>query len=275
MVRQLDMMTKQEDISIFPDSKIQSLLLGQRSKTMKDTDPRLKILLSLVFSTAIFFTAQKMTIYLFVIAAGAIMLFSGIGKKSIRFLAAFACFSALDFLTALAGIESVKVLLGVFIYSIMKFVPIIMLGSWLVTTIKVNEFITAMENMSMPRTVVIPLAVLLRFLPTVKEELGYITDTMKMRNIELSLKGMVFQPVRTMEYILVPLLLRSVKLSDELSAAALTRGIDGENRRTSLREVRIFFADAVITGLFVALAAALWYLDHNVFATLPAGRLWL
>jgi energy-coupling factor transport system permease protein len=98
---------------------------------------------------------------------------------------------------------------------------------------------------------------------------------MKMPNIELSFKRMFFQPVRTMEYILVSLLLRRVKLSDELSAAALTRGIDGENSRTSLREVRIFFSDAVITGVFVVLAAALWYLDKNIFAFMPAGRLWL
>lgn len=274
-MQQIETVLKQELSGAFQKDKRKNLFMAGRRKGLQDVDPRLKILMSLAFSSMLFFTAQKITIFVSLIAAFAFLLLSGKGKSGVKFLVAYAFLALIDFLTAYAGAESVRVLLSVFIYSFMKFIPVIMLGSWLIATVKVNDFMCAMETVGLPRTVIIPLAVLLRFLPTVKEELGYIMDTMKMRNIELSFKGVLFHPVRTMEYILVPLLLRSVKVSDELSAAALTRGIDGENKRTSLREVRILFSDAVIAAFFIGLAVMFWYLDKNVFAGLLIGRVWL
>ncbi|QDR79890.1 energy-coupling factor transporter transmembrane component T [Sporomusa termitida] len=259
----MKMVVKQEAAGQCWEDKTDSLLIGKTSRGLRDMDPRMKILMSLAFSTMLFFTAQKMTMLLSLIVAFAILLLAGKGRSSKPFLLAYAFCLIIDTLIGLAGVENIKILLSVFVYSCMKFIPVIMLGHWLVTTVKINDFITAMEQMGFTRAVIIPLAVLLRFLPTVKDELGYILDTMKMRNIELSFKGLLVQPVRMLEYILVPLLLRSVKLADELSAAALTRGIDGTNQRTSLREVRILFADMVIAGCFVAIVAALWYQDSK------------
>lgn len=246
--------------------------LGGRRKTLRDIDPRMKILMSLAFSTMLLFTGQEMTILVAVIVAFIMLLLSGEGESGVKFLVVYAGSSFISFFIGFLGAESLRVLLGVFIYSCIKFIPIVMLGSWLMTTVKVNEFMVAMETIKIPRNVIIPLAVLLRFLPTVKEELNHIKDTMKMRNLELSVQGMVVHPMKSMEYILVPLLLRSVKVSDELSAAALTRGIDGENRRTSLRQVKILLFDLGLTSLFITMTAILWYLDQTVFANLVIGR---
>ncbi|QDR79886.1 energy-coupling factor transporter transmembrane component T [Sporomusa termitida] len=113
-------------------------------------------------------------------------------------------------------------------------------------------------------------AVFLRFLPRVKEELGHIKNPIKMRNIELTGRGLLFQPVRTMESILVLQLMGSVKVADEL-AAALTRGIDGERPRTSRRAGRTLFADVVLAAGFTLFAAVLWYLDKNMFSGLSLG----
>ncbi|UNC93093.1 energy-coupling factor transporter transmembrane component T family protein [Candidatus Contubernalis alkaliaceticus] len=242
------------------------IFLEGRQRGLQDMDPRMKILMSLVFSTMLFLTAQKLTMLISLVAAYFVLLLSGKGRTGIKLMAVYACFFLVDTMIVLAGSEQLKVLLGVFIYSVMKFIPIIMLGSWIASTVKVNEFIAAMEQMRLPRPVILPLAVMLRFLPTVKEELGYIRDTMKMRNIELSLKGILFHPLKTMEHILVPLLMRSVKEADELSAAALTRGVDGDNKRTTLRDVRILFVDVTAALLFITLTAVLWYLDKNWFA---------
>jgi energy-coupling factor transport system permease protein len=271
-VQNTDAAIQQEASGTFVENKRMNFMEG-RTKGLQDIDPRMKIIISLAFSTMLFLTAQKITIFVSLIATFAILLLSGKGKNGVKLLVAYTFFASIDFLTAFAGPESVRVLLGVFLYSFMKFIPVLMLGSWIVATIKVNEFMAAMEKMRLPKNVIIPLAVLLRFLPTIKEELGYIKDTMKMRNIELSFSGILFHPIKTMEYILVPLLMRSVKVADELSAAALTRGIDGENKRTSLREVRILFSDAVSAFLFIGLAAVLWYLDKTVFDSLVIGRI--
>lgn len=258
--------------SLGADKSRCSFLIG-RKKGLQNADPRIKIIMSLVLGTMLIFTAQKITMHAFCLAAFVILLLSGQHRTGTKFLLAYAFCLLLDGITAFAGAASLRAVIGILIYSFMKFIPVIMLGSWLAATIKVTEFMAALEQMRLPKTVIIPLAVLLRFLPTVKEELGYIQDTMKMRNIELSCRGILLQPVRTMEYILVPLLMRSVKVADELSAAALTRGIDGENKRTSLREVRILLSDGVIAAGVIIVAAALWYLDKNVFPGLAMGGL--
>lgn len=272
-MQQLETVIRQEASGSFATAQGRCFFPVDRRKGLQDTDPRIKILMSLVFSTIVFLTAQKITMHAFCLAAFVLILFSGRQRIGVKFLLAYAFCSILDVVTALVAAESLRVVLGIIVYSFMKFIPVIMLGSWLASTIKVNEFMAALEQMRLPKPVIIPLAVLLRFLPTVKEELGYISDTMKMRNIELSCRGILLNPVRTMEYILVPLLMRSVKVADELSAAALTRGIDSENRRTSLREVRILPSDGIIAAGFILLVLSLWYLDKNVFPGLTLGGL--
>lgn len=272
-MQQLETVTRQEASGSFDTVQSRCFFPVERRKSLQDTDPRIKILMSLVFSTMVFLTAQKITMHAFCLAAFVLILFSSQHRIGVKFLLAYAFCSILDVVTALVAAESLRIVLGIIVYSFMKFIPVIMLGSWLASTIKVNEFMAALEQMRLPKPVIIPLAVLLRFLPTVKEELGYISDTMKMRNIELSCRGILLNPVRTMEYILVPLLMRSVKVADELSAAALTRGIDSENRRTSLREVRILPSDGMIAAGFILLVVSLWYLDKNVFPGLTLGGL--
>lgn len=251
----------------------QDLFGKERGKGLRDIDPRMKLAISLSFSLTLFFTAQGTTILFSVLIAFAILLLSGKGKTSVKYLTVYAGCSLAVFLAPFTGWQGLSVLFSIFIFTLMKFIPVAMLGSWLISTVRISELIAALEQMLLPATVVIPLAVFFRFLPTVKEEFNYIRDTMKMRNIDLSVRGLLFYPARTMEYILVPLLLRSVKVSDELSAAALARGLDSGKQRTSLREVRILITDAVIAVFFIAVAAMLWYFDQNLLTA--GGRIWL
>lgn len=254
-------------------TEAQELFDKKRGKGLRDIDPRMKLAISLSFSLTLFFTAQGTTILFSVLIAFSILLLSGEGKTSVKYLAVYAGCSLAVCLAPFIGWQGLSALFSIFIFTLMKFIPLAMLGSWLISTVKISELIAALEQMLLPTAVVIPLAVFFRFLPTVKEEFNYIRDTMKMRNIDLSVSGLLFHPVRTMEYILVPLLLRSVKVSDELSAAALARGLDGGKQRTSLREVRILATDAVIAVFFIAAAAMLWYFDQNMLAA--GGRIWL
>ena len=57
------------------------------------------------------------------------------------------------------------------------------MGYYLVSTTTVSEFVAAMERMHIPQKIVIPVSVVFRFFPTVKEEYAAIRDAMKMRGI--------------------------------------------------------------------------------------------
>lgn len=127
-----------------------------------------------------------------------------------------------------------------------RFMPGIMMGYFLVTTTTVSEFTAAMERMHMPRQITIPMSVMFRFFPTVGEETAAINDAMRMRGITFS------NPLRMLEYRLVPMMMCSVKIGEELSVAALTRGLGNLAKRTNICEIGFQMPDilAVLVCIF-------------------------
>ncbi|WP_342759241.1 energy-coupling factor transporter transmembrane component T [Kineothrix sedimenti] len=114
-----------------------------------------------------------------------------------------------------------------------RFMPGIAMGSYLVNTTTVSEFMAAMERMKLPQKLSIPLSVMFRFFPTVVEEYGAIGDAMRMRGIRFG-GG---KPAKMLEYRMVPLMISCVKIGEELSAAALTRGLGAPIGRTNICKI--------------------------------------
>ena len=68
---------------------------------------------------------------------------------------------------------------------IARVLPGLLMGYHTVHTTTVSEFIAAMERIHLSEKIVIPVAVMLRFFPTVMEEYHSIGDAMRMRGIRL------------------------------------------------------------------------------------------
>lgn len=131
-----------------------------------------------------------------------------------------------------------------------------MLAGIVISTTKVNEFLSAMARLHCPKKLTIPIAVMLRYLPTVREDWRFIKDAMRLRGISPSLWGFLKSPVKTVNCIYVPLLTAASKAADELSIASVTRGIENPKPRTCLISIRMRAADyIVIASLALFLAA--------------------
>lgn len=113
-----------------------------------------------------------------------------------------------------------------------KFVPGGMLGVYFFCSTRVNEFVAAMERMHVGQKVIIPVSVMFRFFPTVKEESEGISDAMRMRNLRFSY--FFSKPVEILEYRLVPLMISVVNIGEDLSASALTRCLGYRKSRTNI-----------------------------------------
>ena len=129
-----------------------------------------------------------------------------------------------------------------------RFMPGFVMGCYLVTTTRVNEFMEAMSRMHIPNSVSIALSVTFRFFPTLKEEYESINKSMKVRGIRFG-GG---KPSKIVEYRLVPMIISSMKISDDLSAAALTRGLGSPRKRTNICEIGFRLQDilAIILCVF-------------------------
>lgn len=137
---------------------------------------------------------------------------------------------------------------------VLRFLPGILTGMYVVSTTTVSEFICAMEKMHMPQCITIPLSVMFRFFPTVLEEAGSINKAMAMRDIKFG----GTKALQMIEYRMIPMMTCSVKIGQELSAASLTRGLGGPGKRTNICKIGFGFWDVVvIVGLFGGLALSI------------------
>ena len=163
-------------------------------------------------------------------------------KTAARYLLLYAvCFAlervALQLLSGLAAF----VLLAV--CSVMtRFAPGFMMGAFLISTTSVSDFIAAMKRMHVTEKIIIPLSVIFRFFPTIGEENAAISDAMRMRGIRFGGK----HPGKMIEYRLIPLMLSVIKIGDELSAAALTRGLGAPVRRTDICKIGFHIQDLIL-----------------------------
>ena len=131
-----------------------------------------------------------------------------------------------------------------------------MLAGVVIATTKVGEFLSAMARLHCPKKLTIPLAVMLRYLPTIREDWRFIKDAMALRDVSPTLWGFLKAPAMTVNCIYVPLLTAASKAADELSIASVTRGIEAPHPRTCLVELHMGAADWLVMLVFAALLAA-------------------
>ena len=142
---------------------------------------------------------------------------------------------------------------------IRKLLPCFMLGSYLIATTGVSKFLAALAKLRLPKGLTISLAITLRYFPTMGEEWSSIRDAMALRGISASIGGLICHPVQTMEHVYVPMLVSASKISDEITQAAITRGIEHTGERSCLESVSFSVLDLLTVLTYIALIAAMIY----------------
>ena len=132
--------------------------------------------------------------------------------------------------------------------------PIFMAGILLMKTTSVSEFMLSFERMHLPSKLIIPLSVMFRFIPTISEEWHSIRDAMRFRGIGISVRSVLTKPMMTLEYTMVPLLMSTATIADELAAASLSRGLDADTKRTSIEDVRLRLQDYLLILFSIVIA---------------------
>ncbi|PXX68645.1 energy-coupling factor transport system permease protein [Nocardia tenerifensis] len=124
------------------------------------------------------------------------------------------------------------------------------IAAYLIQTVPPTRFTAALRAALLPSALTVPAAVMLRFVPTVVAEARAVRDAMRLRGLG-GWATMLRHPVRSVEYFTVPLMASSLRAAEDLSAAALLRGLGSQARPTSMRPPRFGFRD-VVAGLVVA-----------------------
>lgn len=191
-----------------------------------------------------------------------IALFSIINKK-IKFafggLLIYLLVFIVSVLTVKYGSNTVRSLVMPFLGLVHKVYPVCMLSTLILSTTKVGEFLSAMSYARISKKITIPLAVMLRYIPTVREDWMCIKDSMCLRGISPSFVGFIKNPALTIECIYSPMIIMASKAADELTIASITRGIESPKKRTSIIEIRFDIQDIIALIIGVVITAFIIY----------------
>jgi len=137
-------------------------------------------------------------------------------------------------------------------------------GLLLALTTSPNDFAKALEKMRIPHPITFIFTATMRFVPTLLKEVEAIMDSLRLRGLRIRGRDILKTPSSFYRGICIPLTVRSIKISDELAAAAETRGFGSPNKRTSLREVKFRKNDHIFLFTMVVLSITLLIADKGV-----------
>jgi energy-coupling factor transport system permease protein len=205
-------------------------------------DPRAKLLVLVLINVVIFVSPDLHTEWLCMGIISILLMLMGCWRQLGYGLLVYAGMMGALYLCTLAD-NVLTAFVSMTIICFRKIMPTVLFASGLMATTTVGDLVSALQKLHVPKAVIIPFTVTLRFFPTVREEFAAIRDAARLRGLRFS-----------MERTLVPLMLRCANIAEELSAASVTRGIESAKRRTSLRELRLGLPDFGLAAVFLALS---------------------
>ena len=219
-------------------------------------DPRTKLLLFCAGIAVSTFSYNERALWMYCAAMCALLALCGEKWYALKCGALIACMEYLRYRIITSG-TGAPALTGILVALIMMCrygFPLLLSLSFLIKTTRISQLIAALSALHLPLFVIIPLSVMLRFIPTVQEEWDGVRKAMAFRGISLEPGAVILAPFKTIEYILIPLLFSCISVMDELASVSLARGLDAERKRTSYETVKMRFPDYIIILLFVGIA---------------------
>ncbi|MGP1407674.1 energy-coupling factor transporter transmembrane component T [Selenomonas sp.] len=181
---------------------------------------------------------------------------TGAWRRTVKYSVGFAALAAVQYalgMTLAMGVQNAVVfLVQMVLFLALRVYPFVGLGFALKEGKNIAEITTALDRLHLHRGVVLSIVVMIRYLPAMAADFRVILDAMRLRGIPISLKFVALHPMKAIEYLIVPMLFRSEKITEEFSGAALVKGYAFGTRRTSYFDVRLAAKDAAMLAASTA-----------------------
>ncbi|MDO4606124.1 MAG: energy-coupling factor transporter transmembrane component T [Bowdeniella nasicola] len=120
----------------------------------------------------------------------------------------------------------------------------------------VHQLGAALTRMHAPRWLYVPIMVVARFFPMAVSDLRAIVEALSLRGLTPSPAAAIRHPLQLGEYVVIPFLASAARVADELSAAAIIKGLGSSAGRTSVVRMRFRIGDAVALTVVLVLVGA-------------------
>lgn len=215
--------------------------MAKESKKNLQMDPRTKIMLIFIANIVAFANSSVYMETLIIVAISVLLLLCGCIKSSIKWIAFYGALLFIQYYLIPVMPTFLAVMFSVLAIYARKLLPCMMIGELIIKTIPVRLIILSLQKWKIPQKIIIPLSITIRYFPAIKEEVTHIKEAIKMRKI----KGVI----RRIECMYVPMLISAANIAEELSAAAITRGIENPAPKTSVVDIRFYIQDYICLAI--------------------------
>lgn len=145
---------------------------------------------------------------------------------------------------AMKIIDAIKIefllFFGTSLYIVFRMLPVVMISWLLVSVYTSNELLSSLEKY-IYRKIMLSITVVIRFFPTYRSEIRMIKESLKWETF-----ACLFQPLQYLEFLLVPVLIRATMIAEEMTANAITKGIESPVKRSSYYKTNMSLLDYII-----------------------------
>ena len=160
-------------------------------------DPRTKLCLILLCVLSAMFAPNLQFQLALVALIGLLAALSGKWRYALRGILAYALICAFTVWCMGVLTGTWRTMFVAFLGLVHKVYACGMLAGLVIATTKVGEFLSAMARLHVPKKLTIPIAVMLRYLPTIREDWHYIKDAMRLRDVSPTFFGFLKTPAMT------------------------------------------------------------------------------
>jgi len=128
-------------------------------------------------------------------------------------------------------------LLSFFSVGLRMMLPCLIAGAYAFASTSASQMAEGMRRLKIPEFIVIPSLVLIRFFPSVKQDYLNIRDCMSFRGLANGKLSFLRHPFKSLEYVLIPLLMNANFVAEDLSVAALSKGLAIKDKHTCLTKL--------------------------------------
>ncbi len=203
-------------------------------------DPRIQFLI-LVAVGCLVMVADVQGLLLVILFSAGYLLMNRNVKKAIRLLLAGSLLFW-GYQTVTVSSLTYGKTLGLLFFLLLRFLPILTIAGTL-RQVPVGKLMLGLQQLRLPKNFVVTLLVAIRFFPLLKMENQAIQMSAGLRGLSYRQPRNWLRPFACFEYTFVPLMMRTLRIADELAAAGMTKGIDSPAQRTSIYRNRIALVD--------------------------------
>ncbi|WP_257202910.1 energy-coupling factor transporter transmembrane component T [Corynebacterium cystitidis] len=220
-------------------------------------DFRVGLLLILIFAAATSLLKEELALTVLVAYALVLLAIFHSFKSSLVALVWYLLCLGIRWLCVLAVGWPLLPWLGILLTLIIHAYPAYLMVFLIFSITPMTQMMASLSRARVPGTFIVVAMVVYRYEPTLLAEARTIVQSSSLRHTVPAWRRWLSHPVRELEYVIVPVLMRSSRIADELSAVAMCKGLDPAAQRTAFVEPKIGWQDLLSLVVSIGVIAAL------------------